>query len=682
MRGRDWWRPLSAPPWQAVGEAIAAYVVAIVLGGTFNGFAAGAGALISTVLVALGWLALGFWPAWRTYRVPGRWRTRLPLGIGRAFLMVITLALATVVITILVNRIVSFWPISGARASSFPAVMILIAVLFAVTRIAVLLGWWALDRARRRLRWQLMASHVGVILLTLAALTAMGSVVGIAIGLYSVQPNSVEMANSVHDQLELTGKPLDTATIRRVFLAINSRRIPLRGQAPLSALIGGNAVGPPREMALLAPDGRVLVAVESSSGVLPIRRWSGLAGLTAKRWRAIDSGVTTGQAVSLDIPSSGGPPAADRIAAVPLASGRGRPDILLIATRAPGISALEFFQASILVFGATTIVLIVIAGIPLLAISFLFSYLVARGLTRRLEAVSGVATAIAGGNFEQRAPARSTDEIGRLADDLNRMAAKLQELVGELTQARLQAEEDLRSRQELVANVSHELRTPVAVLRAQLESIEARTAVMAAGGSDQAVPVPPGTIEALYGETLRLATMIDDLFALSRASTGTLALNTEPVDVRAVVDEVTEFMRPLAQRESAVTLSADVPPDLPPVAGDRGRLHQILSNLVRNAIRHTPEGGIVVIAAGQDADRVVLSVSDTGEGIAPEDLPRVFERFYPADRSRGRETGGAGLGLAIVRELVELMGGSVAVESEPGQGSRFTVSLPIATRCT
>jgi signal transduction histidine kinase len=137
-------------------------------------------------------------------------------------------------------------------------------------------------------------------------------------------------------------------------------------------------------------------------------------------------------------------------------------------------------------------------------------------------------------------------------------------------------------------------------------------------------------------------------------------------------------MRPLAQAESAVALSPDIPPGLPLVWADPNRLHQILSNLVRNAIRHTPEGGIVVLSARAEGDHVDIGVSDTGEGIAPEDLPHVFDRFYRADPSRTRSTGGAGLGLAIVRELVELMGGTVQADSTPGQGSTFTVSLPIS----
>jgi signal transduction histidine kinase len=158
---------------------------------------------------------------------------------------------------------------------------------------------------------------------------------------------------------------------------------------------------------------------------------------------------------------------------------------------------------------------------------------------------------------------------------------------------------------------------------------------------------------------------------------GSLEVRCEPVDVAALVDEVAETMRPLAQRDGEIALSVEAQPGLPAALADPDRLRQILSNLVRNAVRHTPEGGIIVLSAARERAWVVISVADTGEGIAPEHLPHVFDRFYRADQARSRSSGGAGLGLAIVRELVELMGGQVSVRSAPGEGSCFRVALPI-----
>jgi signal transduction histidine kinase len=319
-----------------------------------------------------------------------------------------------------------------------------------------------------------------------------------------------------------------------------------------------------------------------------------------------------------------------------------------------------------------------VSSLPSLLLSFLFAFVVARGLTRRLESVSQVARAIAQGNFQRRAPVTSRNEIGRLAEDINRMAAELETTVNELRSARGQAEEALRTRQELVANVSHELRTPLAIMRAHLEALALRNPVAAGGGKSEEVAIPAAALQALQTETERLESLVDDLFALSRAQTGSLAVRLEPVDVAALVDEVAAVMRPLAQREGKIALSTESAPGLPPALADRDRLSQIVANLVRNAVRHTPEGGIIVLSVTADGPWVVISVADTGEGISPEHLPHIFDRFYRVDQARTRSSGGAGLGLAIVRELVELMGGKVTAESVPGQGSIFRVHLPTA----
>jgi signal transduction histidine kinase len=293
-----------------------------------------------------------------------------------------------------------------------------------------------------------------------------------------------------------------------------------------------------------------------------------------------------------------------------------------------------------------------------------------------------VARAIASGNFGERVPVRSGNEVGRLAQDINRMAERLERMVADLHDARTQAEEALRIRQDLVANVSHELRTPLAVLQAQLEALTLRERVAAGSARGDDVLLPAATLEALRGEARRLESLIDDLFALSRAQSGGLEVTCRPVDVAAIVDDVVGLMSPLARREAAVALSADIPPGLPPALADADRLRQILANLVRNAIRHTPEGGIIVVSARPTQDRIAICVADTGEGIDPEHLPHVWDRFYRADPSRARDTGGAGLGLAIVRELVEMMGGSVAAASVPGEGSRFWVYLPTVISTT
>jgi signal transduction histidine kinase len=262
------------------------------------------------------------------------------------------------------------------------------------------------------------------------------------------------------------------------------------------------------------------------------------------------------------------------------------------------------------------------------------------------------------------------------------MAVRLDATVGELREARTQAEEALSMRQQLVANISHELRTPLAILRAHLEGLLARNPVPAGTGPGEGaeVVVSAATLHALQSETERLESLVDDLFALSRAQAGALQLQREPVDVAALVDEVAALMRPLVQRDHAVALSVEAQPGLPYALADADRLRQILANLVRNAVRHTPDGGIIALSVVAEVDWLIVAVADTGEGVPPEHLPHLFDRFYRVDEARSRSSGGTGLGLAIVREFVELMDGRVTVESTPGEGTCFRVFLPRATR--
>jgi signal transduction histidine kinase len=239
---------------------------------------------------------------------------------------------------------------------------------------------------------------------------------------------------------------------------------------------------------------------------------------------------------------------------------------------------------------------------------------------------------------------------------------------------RAKAERAEQSRRELIVNASHELRTPIASIRGHVESLLMATED---GTPDGPAPAELRTyLGIVHRETERLSALVDDLLALARAEAGELHLEIRPVDIGGVIEEVYQALAPLARRERQVTLVREVPAGLPPVLADRQRLAQVLLNLVRNAITYTPAGGIVSIAAERaDADHLALSVADTGIGIPPEELGRVFERFYRTDASRARASGGFGLGLAIVRDLLDAMGGSITAESVPGQGSRFRVLL-------
>jgi len=220
-------------------------------------------------------------------------------------------------------------------------------------------------------------------------------------------------------------------------------------------------------------------------------------------------------------------------------------------------------------------------------------------------------------------------------------------------------------RREFVGNVSHELRTPLATIKAAVETLQAGALAEPALAQEFL-----GRIDA---EVDRLTRMVEELLELYRLESGA-ALNLAPVDLPALLEGAVRRMAPMAQRQG-LTLSLEVAPDLPPLLADGERLQRAIINLIHNAIKFTLPGGRVWVRASREGRGLAIRVTDTGIGIAPEDLPRVFERFYKADRSRSGE--GIGLGLAIVKHTVQAHGGQVAVESALGQGSTFTILLPL-----
>ena len=264
-------------------------------------------------------------------------------------------------------------------------------------------------------------------------------------------------------------------------------------------------------------------------------------------------------------------------------------------------------------------------------------------------------------------------QLARSLLGMSETALRLQAVKALAEQERLRAEQAEQRRRELVVNVSHELRAPVASISGHLESLLLTT-------EDGAQALAPEKLHSYlsvaYQEARRLGMLVDDLLSLARMEAHELSLNMEDVVISEVIEEVYQALMPLALRERQVTLVRGAQPDLPPARADRQRLIQVLRNLVRNAITSTPAGGIVSISLEQaEARHLALIVEDNGVGIPTDELERIFERFYRSDTSRSRATGGFGLGLAIVRDLVTAMGGSITVESTVGQGSRFCVLL-------
>jgi signal transduction histidine kinase len=281
-------------------------------------------------------------------------------------------------------------------------------------------------------------------------------------------------------------------------------------------------------------------------------------------------------------------------------------------------------------------------------------------LTDRIVTLNRAAERIARGELNTRVDVVGRDELAQLTRSFNAMAAQL-----ELAQAKQQELDTLR--RELVAWVSHDLRTPLTSMRAVLEAL-------ADGVVDD-----PETVQRYYRvaqqDIRSLSHLIDDLFDVSQIDAGGLQLDVAPNSIGDLISDTIERFSETARRQN-VHLAGEVQPGTDPVKMDAPRIGRVLANLTSNALRHTSADGQVHLAAQRTTNGIEVEVRDTGEGIRPEDLPYVFDRFYRGEKSRSRATGGAGLGLAIARGIVEAHGGSIRVESEAGHGARFVFALP------
>ena len=279
------------------------------------------------------------------------------------------------------------------------------------------------------------------------------------------------------------------------------------------------------------------------------------------------------------------------------------------------------------------------------------SFVVSRRVVRPVRTLAEAAQAIARGGYDARVQPAGVDEVGVLANAFNEMAEAL--------------EHAEQRRRELLSDVAHELRTPLATIGAYVDGLA--EGVVASDGEAWA---------ALQTETKRLGRLVDDLQKVSRAEERQLDLQVEPVPPAELIAAAVQVAAHAYEAKS-IELTTNVEGRLPPLIIDRDRLGEVLGNLLENALRHTATGNRVVVSATRRGDQVELAVADTGEGIAPEHLERVFERFYRVDGARSRATGGSGIGLAIARAIVEAHGGQIHAESEgPGCGATFVVTLP------
>ena len=302
-----------------------------------------------------------------------------------------------------------------------------------------------------------------------------------------------------------------------------------------------------------------------------------------------------------------------------------------------------------------TILLVFATGIAAAVSLFLSA-----ALTDRILRLNRAAERIAHGELNTRVIVEGRDELAQLTQSFNTMAAQL-----ELMQQKQQELDMLR--RELVAWVSHDLRTPLTSMRAVIEAL-------ADGMVDD-----PETVQRYYRvaqqDIRSLSHLIDDLFDVSQIDAGGLQLDIALNSIGDLISDTIESFSETA-RQQGVQLAGEVSPGTDPVKMDARRIGRVLANLTTNALRHTPPGGQVHLSARRTANGVEVEVTDTGEGIRPEDLPYVFDRFYRGEKSRSRATGGAGLGLAIAQGIVQAHGGSIRVESEVGHGARFVFVLP------
>ncbi len=296
-----------------------------------------------------------------------------------------------------------------------------------------------------------------------------------------------------------------------------------------------------------------------------------------------------------------------------------------------------------------------LAGGIAASVAVVLGLLLARRITRPLWDLNRAARQIAQGDYEQRVTVRSDDELGELAASFNTMA----KAVGR--------QEHLR--RQMAADIAHEIRNPLAIVQGDLEAM-----------LDGVRPLSREAVASVHEETQLLSRLIADLRDLSLAEAGQLPLQRRPTDLgelaRASVGRLASRVR-----DKEIDLRTEVSEDtegLPKVEADPDRISQVLANLLENALRHTPESGRVMVSLepedGEEAVR--MTVHDTGAGVPEDDLPNVFERFYRADPARSRAEGGSGVGLAVVKQLVEAHGGRVSVQSTPGQGASFGFTLP------
>ncbi len=338
-------------------------------------------------------------------------------------------------------------------------------------------------------------------------------------------------------------------------------------------------------------------------------------------------------------------PSSDVAAGIPIQSGNKTVGVLLInrpvyRIGAPGSAFLDRINLQI-----------VLGGLLAIGLALLLAVFLSRTLTRPIRELTLATQMVASGGAAHQVPVRSRDELGQLANSFNLMSKDLSR--------------SLELRRQMTADIAHELRTPISIILGHAEAVH-----------DGVLPPSSETFEIVREEAERLEHLVEDLRTLSMADAGELKLTLQPYGMDELLHGAERAYAHQA-RQKNITLSTQVAADLPQLEVDAKRMREVINNILDNALRYTPEGGQISLSAGLVDGQVEIRVKDTGPGLAPDELDKVFERFYRTETSRTREEGGSGLGFAIARSIVERHNGRIWAESQLGQGLAVIIRLPV-----
>jgi signal transduction histidine kinase len=627
-------------------------------------------------LLSYSTVALFVFAAWRLAPGKGHFIQRVAHDLAWAMLLTVSIWVLSIVCWQVLShfRDIIYFGVSFADVDMTPERILFGAVLvtfapFILARILVTL--W--EAGRRRLLWRLTYSYLLVTVLGVLIVLPFGflyiSVASLFTAPVLLEPGigAARAVAAIQPVLQNDTSAAELDPLLKGMLD-GKVRLPMSPFVPVEFGTDPPSFAGVRRLTVLDLDGRVLASA-AQEGQTAYAEGQPLPGEQATRNAALlaqarTSGCSNGR------PAGG--PLADA-AACAINGTDGKPiALLLLETRSD--SSFQFgvelsrIIAIVLTEGSAALYILSFSVLGLLLVAGGAAVLLSRRLTRRLERLAEATDAIAGGDLTRRVKVETVDELGRLSTGFNAMAGRLEEREIALKAEKERVEQLLQANRRLVADVSHELRTPLTTLRGYIEVLE----------SEHGDQIPERDLRVIQGEIARLTSLIEDLFTLARAEAHQLPLTIEPVDATALVSRLADSLAPLARRDRQIEIVTALPPNLPRVKADRVRLEQVVLNLMQNALRYTLPGGIIAVEGRADDGVVTLSVDDTGVGIPPEELEMVFERFYRSDQSRARESGGAGIGLALVKELVGAMDGKVWVQSTPGRGSRFSVALPQA----